>query len=103
MPTPLFPHLDSCREVREAVRAVCSKYPAEYWEQHDRDHEYAAEFVRDFADAGFLGMVIPEEYGGGGGTVADFCAALEEVAACSSVPKSSGASSCPRSLRARCW
>jgi len=81
MPTPLFPHLDSCREVRDAVRAVCSKYPAEYWEQHDRMHEYAAEFVKDFADAGFLGMVIPEEYGGGGGTVADFCAALEEVAA----------------------
>src|SRR5260370_12006065 len=81
MPTPLFPHLDSCREVREAVRAVCSKYPAEYWEQHDRMHEYAAEFVKDFADAGFLGMIIPEEYGGRGGMVADFCAALEELAA----------------------
>jgi acyl-CoA dehydrogenase len=81
MQTPPFPHLEISREVREAVRDLCSKFPADYWEEHDRDHVYAADFVKDFADAGFLGILIPEEYGGGGGTVADFCAALEEVAA----------------------
>jgi acyl-CoA dehydrogenase len=77
----LFPHLDTYPEVREAVRALCAKYPAPYWEEHDREHRYAADFVRDYADAGFLGMLIPEEYGGGGGTIGEFCAALEEVAA----------------------
>jgi acyl-CoA dehydrogenase len=81
MQTPPFPHLETAREVRDAVRAVCSKYPVQYWDEHDRDHVYAADFVKDFAAAGFLGILIPEEYGGGGGTVADFCAALEEVAA----------------------
>ncbi len=81
MRTGAFPHLESNKEIREAVRALCSKFPAEYWEQHDREHEYAADFVQAFADAGFLGILIPEEYGGGGGTIAEFCAALEEVAA----------------------
>jgi acyl-CoA dehydrogenase len=81
MPIPQFPHLETYRNVREAVRALCEKYPAEYWEKHDREHEYASDFVKDFAAAGFLGIIIPEEYGGGGGTVGDFCAALEEVAA----------------------
>jgi acyl-CoA dehydrogenase len=81
MPIGTFPHLESHKDVREAVRALCSKFPAEYWEQHDREHEYAADFVQAFADNGFLGILIPEEYGGGGGTIAEFCAALEEVAA----------------------
>ena len=76
-----FPHLETHKDVRDAVRALCSKFPAEYWEQHDREHEYARDFVQAFADAGFLGILIPEAYGGGGGTIAEFCAALEEVAA----------------------
>jgi acyl-CoA dehydrogenase len=80
MATPSFPHLGTYSEVREAVRALCAKYPAQYWDEHDSNHEYAADFVRDFAEAGFLGILIPEEYGGGGGTIGEFCAALEEVA-----------------------
>jgi acyl-CoA dehydrogenase len=76
-----FPHLETHREVRDAVRALCAKFPAEYWERHDREHEYARDFVEAFAAAGFLGILIPEQYGGGGGTIAEFCAALEEVAA----------------------
>jgi acyl-CoA dehydrogenase len=76
-----FPHLETHKDVREAVRSLCSKFPAEYWEQHDREHEYARDFVEAFAAAGFLGILIPEQYGGGGGTIAEFCAALEEVAA----------------------
>jgi len=81
MQSGAFPHLEHNKEIRESVRALCSKFPAEYWDQHDRDHEYAADFVKAFADGGFLGILIPEEYGGGGGTIAEFCAALEEVAA----------------------
>lgn len=81
MRSDALPHLEHNKDIREAVRALCSKFPADYWDQHDRDHEYAADFVKAFADAGFLGILIPEEYGGGGGTIAEFCAALEEVAA----------------------
>ncbi|SHN39674.1 acyl-CoA dehydrogenase family protein [Cryptosporangium aurantiacum] len=81
MQSTAFPHLEARKDVREAVRALCAKFPASYWEQHDREHEYARDFVEAFAAAGFLGILIPEEYGGGGGTIADFCAALEEVGA----------------------
>lgn len=59
MQTPPFPHLETYREVREAVRAVCSKYPAQYWDEHDRDHVYAADFVRDFAAGRLLGHSYP--------------------------------------------
>jgi len=76
-----FPHLETNRELRDAVRALCSKYSLEYWEEHDREHRFPAEFAREFADAGFAGMTIPEEYGGGGGTIGDMVATLEEVAA----------------------
>ncbi|HXA59356.1 MAG TPA: acyl-CoA dehydrogenase family protein [Streptosporangiaceae bacterium] len=81
MPIERFPHLEIKRELREAVRALCSKYSVEYWEEHDREHIFPEDFRREFADAGFSGVTIPEEYGGGGGTIGDMVAVLEEVAA----------------------
>lgn len=76
-----FPHQSSQRDVRSAVNALTSKYTLEYWDRHDGDKEFPEEFAQDFADSGFSGILIPEQYGGGGGTIADLCAALEEVAA----------------------
>lgn len=76
-----FPHLQVNRELRESIRAMCAKFPLEYWEQHDWDDEFPEEFYRTFADNGYLGVLVPEEYGGGGGQIADMCAILEEVAA----------------------
>ena len=53
----------------------------EYWEEHDREHTFPEDFRRDFAEQGFAGILIPEQYGGGGGTMGDMVAVLEEVAA----------------------
>jgi acyl-CoA dehydrogenase len=76
-----FPHLSRDADLRRAVRVLCKKYDVSYWDQKDRDHEFPEEFFRDFAASGFLGTLIPEEYGGGGGTTSNMVAILEEVAA----------------------
>jgi acyl-CoA dehydrogenase len=76
-----FPHLSRDGELRAAVRGLCQKFNVAYWDQKDADHEFPEEFFQAFAASGFLGTLIPEEYGGGGGTTSDMVAILEEVAA----------------------
>ncbi|WP_106848441.1 acyl-CoA dehydrogenase family protein [Blastococcus sp. Marseille-P5729] len=78
--TARFPHLQLNADLREAVRALTSKFSLEYWEQHDGDDQFPEEFFQAFAKAGFMGVLVPEEYGGDGGQIADMCAILEEIA-----------------------
>jgi acyl-CoA dehydrogenase len=67
------------REIRSSLRKVLSRYPDEYWMQHDLDHEFPWDFYRTMADAGWIGVCIPEEYGGGGAGVQEAALLLEEV------------------------
>ncbi|MFC0454106.1 acyl-CoA dehydrogenase family protein [Rhodococcus jostii] len=76
-----FPHLTRDADLRRAVRGLCSRFDVAYWDQKDADQEFPEEFFRAFADSGFLGTFIPEEYGGGGGSTANMVAILEEVGA----------------------
>jgi len=52
--------------VRRETRALANRFSLDYWREHDRDEAYPWEFVKAFADAGWLGVVIPEAYGGSG-------------------------------------
>ncbi|OUS92118.1 acyl-CoA dehydrogenase family protein [Rhodococcus sp. NCIMB 12038] len=76
-----FPHQEQNKELRAAVRDLCSKFDLDYWDRHDKEHEFPTEFFEAFAAAGYLGTTIPEEYGGGGGAMSDLIAVLEEVGA----------------------
>jgi alkylation response protein AidB-like acyl-CoA dehydrogenase len=67
------------REIREGVRALCQRFPGEYWREKDRERAYPTEFVRALTEAGYLGCLIPEEYGGSGLGIAAAGAILEEV------------------------
>ncbi len=67
------------REIRTSLRKVLVKYPDEYWMQHDLDHEFPWDFYREMAGAGWIGICIPEEYGGGGAGVQEAALLLEEV------------------------
>ncbi len=67
-------------DLRAAVRAVCDDYPGSYWQALEPDR-YPTEFVEALTRAGFLGALIPEEYGGGGATLTQAAVILEEVAA----------------------
>ena len=64
---------------RKAVRSLCEKYPGSYWRERDENREYPTEFVDELQQAGYLSMLIPEEFGGTGNTLREACAVLEEV------------------------
>jgi acyl-CoA dehydrogenase len=66
-------------EIREAVRKLCAGFPGEYWRALDRDRAYPTEFVRTLTEAGFLSVLIPEEYGGSGLGLSAATAVLEEI------------------------
>jgi alkylation response protein AidB-like acyl-CoA dehydrogenase len=72
------PH-DNYDDVRDAVRKLCERFPGAYWRDLDREKEYPTEFVRALGEAGFLSMLIPEEYGGSGMPLGAACAVLEEI------------------------
>jgi acyl-CoA dehydrogenase len=71
---------DDEREIRTSLRKVLSKFPDEYWMRHDLDHEFPWDFYKAMAEAGWLGICIPEKYGGGGAGVQEAALLLEEVA-----------------------
>jgi acyl-CoA dehydrogenase len=52
-----------------------------YWETCDREHRFPREFYEAFAAAGYLSMIVPEQFGGTGSGLSEVCAVLEEVAA----------------------
>ena len=65
--------------LREDVRAVCARFGGDYWQRCDRERAYPEKFVQAVTDAGFLGALIPTEYGGLGLDMADAAVILEEI------------------------
>ena len=53
-------------EIRDAVRRLCAEFPGEYWRRLDAERAYPTEFVTALTEAGYLAVLIPEEYGGAG-------------------------------------
>jgi len=66
-------------EIREGVARLCAGYPGEYWRKLDEVRGYPTEFVRALTESGYLGALIPEEYGGAGLPLSAAAAILEEV------------------------
>jgi len=70
---------DDLAPIRESVRALCAKFPGEYWRVLDRERAYPTEFVKALTEAGFLAALIPESYGGSGLTMRAAAAIMEEI------------------------
>jgi acyl-CoA dehydrogenase len=66
-------------DIREAVRRICEKFPGAYWRDLEAREAYPTEFVTALTQAGFLGALIPEEYGGSGLPLRAASVILEEV------------------------
>jgi len=66
-------------EIREAVAKLCADFPGPYWRALDREGCYPAEFVDALTRAGFLSVLIPEEFGGAGLPLSGAAAILEEI------------------------
>ncbi|MEP9384424.1 acyl-CoA dehydrogenase [Nocardioides sp. KR10-350] len=67
--------------LREAVRGLAGRYGQDYIRERSRTGQKTTELWTDMGKHGFLGVNIPEEYGGGGGGIGDLSAVLEEAAA----------------------
>ena len=74
-----FGRTDEQESIRSAVRALCARFPDEYWRELDRAGEYPERFVRSLTEAGWLGALIPTEYGGTGLGLADAALIIEEI------------------------
>src|SRR5437879_3611864 len=74
-----FRHTERQEQIRGEVRALCRRFPVEYWRKLDAERRYPDEFVGAMADAGWLAVLIPREYGGGGLGALEAGVVLEEV------------------------
>ncbi len=67
------------QEIRDSVTRLCQDFPGEYWRKCDREQAYPTEFVEALTQAGYLGALIPEKYGGSGLALSAGAAILEEI------------------------
>ncbi|MBO0852381.1 MAG: acyl-CoA/acyl-ACP dehydrogenase [Nocardia sp.] len=65
--------------IRAGVAELCRKFDDRYWMEKDRDHEFPTEFYSAIASGGWLGITIPEEYGGHGLGLTEATILAEEV------------------------
>src|SRR5262245_49821222 len=93
--TPRRPPMDfSLTESQELIKketaALARTFSLDYWLDKDTRAEYPHEFVRAFAESGWLGIMVPEAYGGAGLGVTEAALMLHEI--CASGAGTSGAS-----------
>ena len=67
--------------IRDAIRKICADFPDEYWSKCDNGHLFPWDFYNALAEAGWIGIAIPEQYGGSGRGITEASIVLEEVAA----------------------
>jgi alkylation response protein AidB-like acyl-CoA dehydrogenase len=75
---PLAP-TDERRQLKAGVTEICKRYPGEYWRELDAKREYPEKFVNELTQSGYLGALIPQEYGGAGLPIADGSLILETI------------------------
>jgi acyl-CoA dehydrogenase len=66
--------------IRDAAGRVCASFGDDYWLARDRGGGFPEEFFRAFADAGWLGICIPREYGGSGLGVTEAALLMQAIA-----------------------
>ena len=70
---------DEQRALRDGVADICKHYPGEYWRELDAKREYPEAFVTELTKAGYLGALIPEQYGGAGLGIVEGALILETI------------------------
>jgi acyl-CoA dehydrogenase len=95
-----FDENDDCRAIREAVRSVCSAFDDGYWAELDKKEQFPWEFYDAMAVGGWIGIAMPERYGGGSRGITEASIVVEDVAA--SGAGMNGASAIPSAGGVRC-
>src|SRR5262252_10128106 len=66
--------------IRDAVAGLVAKFDDHYWSERDRTGTFAFDFHKAFADAGWLGIAMPEQYGGAGLGITEAAIMMQTVA-----------------------
>src|SRR5438128_5755830 len=66
--------------IRDAVRALCNRFDDDYWLERDRTATFPFDFHKSFAEAGWLGIAMPQEYGGAGLGMTEAAIMMQTVA-----------------------
>ncbi|SDQ56471.1 acyl-CoA dehydrogenase family protein [Natronobacterium texcoconense] len=72
---------DSQQLVKRNIQDICSNFDAEYWREKATEDEYPHEFVDTLTEHGWMGILVPEEYGGAGMGTRETVVMMEEIAA----------------------
>jgi acyl-CoA dehydrogenase len=67
-------------DIREAILKHCTRFPDEYWLEHDRSGEFPQDFFTSLVDAGWLGIAMPAEFGGSGLGIAEAAVMMQAIA-----------------------
>ena len=70
---------DQYQDIRDAVRALCAEFPADYFRKIDEARGYPEDFVNALTKAGWLAALIPQEYGGSGLGLTEASVIMEEI------------------------
>jgi hypothetical protein len=70
---------DTDESIRDEVAKLCARFPGEYWRKLDHERSYPTEFVTALSEAGYLSVLIPEEFGGAGLGLSAAAAILETI------------------------
>jgi acyl-CoA dehydrogenase len=67
------------QDIRDAVRALCAQFPADYFRKVDHERDYPEQFVDALTHAGWLAALIPTQYGGSGLGLSEASVIMEEI------------------------
>src|SRR5687767_7507147 len=68
-------------QIREAIEKACSPFDADYWLRKDREGGFPLDFHKALADAGWLGIAMPEEFGGSGLGISEAALMMHTISA----------------------
>src|SRR5262247_764937 len=71
---------DEQQRIREAIAKLCARFPDEYWLKRDREGGFPADFHQALARDGWLGVAMPEEFGGAGLGIAEAAVMMQAIA-----------------------
>ncbi|HEX4409595.1 MAG TPA: acyl-CoA dehydrogenase family protein [Xanthobacteraceae bacterium] len=72
---------DLQQSVRAAIEKICTRFNDDYWRRRDTDGEFPEDFYRAVADDGWLGICIPEAYGGSGLGISEAAIMMQTITA----------------------
>src|SRR5437762_2356649 len=71
---------DEQQRIREAIAKLCTRFPDDYWLQRDREGSFPADFQAAMAHDGWLGIAMPEEFGGAGLGISEAAVMMQAIA-----------------------